>query len=58
MGAPGRRLARLFQGDAEVVELLATELGGNLGEELGLLLLHVVADALDEDRDLGIEALV
>ena len=43
---------------AQLGQLLALDDLAHLGEELGLLLLHVVADALDHHRHLGLEPLV
>ena len=57
-GWVGRRLRGGRHGVAEVVEGVAAELVADLGEELVFLLLDVVADVLDQDGDLGVEALV
>ena len=58
MRASRRRLLGVGQRLAEVGQRGPAELGTDLGEELVLLLLDVVAHVLHQDRDLGIEALV
>jgi hypothetical protein len=52
------RLPGLGHGVAQVVEGVPPELVTHAGEEVVLLLSDVVAHVLDQDRDLGIEALV
>src|SRR5215211_4502121 len=51
-------LLGLLEALAERLELLLRECLPDLGEHLLLLLVLVVADALDEDHDLGVEGLV
>nr|WP_254126997.1 hypothetical protein [Aquihabitans sp. G128] len=53
-----RRLLGVDHGIAELGQGLAPELLADLREVLLLLFLHVVAHVLDEDGDLGVEALV